>query len=750
MQDVDKAGGKGASLGEMTQNKFPIPPGFVILASEFDTFLDEADLRVEVDSELNDVGKDKMHTVERASERIQDMILRAKMPENIAEEIMKAYKHLSAPPARGGDVRPRTEGVGEKFFVAVRSSATAEDSHSAAWAGQLDSFLNTTEENLLKNVQRCWASLFTPRAIFYRKEHFQFPPPARGGGGRSSEGEGGAGTRISVAVVVQKMIQSDVSGIAFSVHPVTEDRDQIIIEAGWGLGEAIVSGSITPDSYVVSKKDKTILDINVSEQEKELVYRKTEKKNIWKEVSDSRRDFQKLTGEQIMKLAEIIERIEQHYGFPCDIEWALSKGKFYITQSRPITTLVKNESEKSSNLEEDVIVRINKEEGLELKKIRLDTYTDVDVSDLIKVHTREMSLLFCTLIGHSYRDTAKGIGLEDFFWAMADQSLMISNGDDGLVDLYRLKEALRKAKEVLFEKTSQNPSFLEDGYHTARKRGAEVKRDIALIESVFTKSKIDRKILADTYDILRKVVITYFLLQVTPLAVERVFQASSNKEFLEKHSNILVCWRKDLHGVQQIIEGLLKKFTCIARKMLSVDFDFYTDSEVSNFLAGKISEIDISSRQCGYALLWLFEEVLPYELVTGERYNSTAEHVAHVDTEDMESVPNLYKGAGIGEGTVRGVAYKVRTIKDINKVPKNAIIIANVLELEHLVQIKRIDGRVIGIVTEEGGITSHIAIMGREFGIPIVTGVSGIMKKVTSNTALIVDANRGTVKIRNK
>jgi pyruvate,water dikinase len=302
MKDTPIAGGKGASLGEMINQKIPVPPGYVILTEAFENFLDEADLRVEVNSEINDVGKDKMHTVEHASERIQDMIHRAEMPKQIGEEIQKEFKKLGAK------------------FVAVRSSATAEDSHSAAWAGQLDSFLNTTEETLLQKVQECWASLFTPRAIFYRLE------------------QGLKKSNVSVAVVVQKMVESEVSGIAFTVHPVTQDKNQLIIEAGFGLGEAIVSGSITPDSYVVSKKDWQIIDINIAEQEKKIV-RKGQEGNEWVSVGSEDQDVQKLTGQQIIELSKIVVGIENHYKFPCDIEWALEGGKFYITQSRPITTL---------------------------------------------------------------------------------------------------------------------------------------------------------------------------------------------------------------------------------------------------------------------------------------------------------------------------------------------------------------------------------------------------------------------------
>ena len=151
-KDVAIAGGKGASLGEMTRAGILVPKGFVVLSDAFELFLKETDLNVEIDSILHKVNKEEIHTIENASEKIQALILGAKMPEDIAKEIKKSFKKLNSK------------------FVAVRSSATAEDSVIVAWAGQLDTFLNTTEEELLKNVKKCWASLFTPRAIFYRFE----------------------------------------------------------------------------------------------------------------------------------------------------------------------------------------------------------------------------------------------------------------------------------------------------------------------------------------------------------------------------------------------------------------------------------------------------------------------------------------------------------------------------------------------------------------------------------------------------
>jgi pyruvate,water dikinase len=300
--DVNLAGGKGASLGEMTRAGIPVPPGFVILSTAFEKFLEKTDLNVEIDAALETVNHKEMHTVENASEKIQTLISSAEIPKDIAEEIQKFFKDLNTK------------------YVAIRSSATAEDSASAAWAGQLESYLNTTEGNLLENVKKCWASLFTPRAIFYRFEknlHKQ---------------------AISVAVVVQKMVKSEMSGIAFSVHPVTKDFNQMIIEACFGLGEAIVSGQITPDSYVVEKNPRNILDVNVEKQGRGL-FGVITGGNEWQEIKEPKASSQVLTKVQILELADVVLKIEKHYGKPQDIEWAFAENNFYILQSRPITTL---------------------------------------------------------------------------------------------------------------------------------------------------------------------------------------------------------------------------------------------------------------------------------------------------------------------------------------------------------------------------------------------------------------------------
>jgi len=299
---VKVAGGKGASLGEMYNEKLPIPDGFVVLSYAFDEFLNTNNLNNDITLILNKVNLKKIETVEIASEKIQSLILSKEISKELSISILSSFKKL------------------ETDFVAVRSSATSEDSISAAWAGQLDTFLNTTENKLLDNVKKCWASLFTERAIFYRFEKKL------------------NNTDVSVAVVVQKMVNSDISGIGFSVHPVLEDYDKVIIEAGYGLGEAIVSGTITPDNYVYSKQKHQILDKTIATQIKAL-YRCSKNGTKWELLDKKQSSLQKLTDKQIIDLSEIIINIEKHYGFPVDVEWAIEKNIIYITQSRPITTL---------------------------------------------------------------------------------------------------------------------------------------------------------------------------------------------------------------------------------------------------------------------------------------------------------------------------------------------------------------------------------------------------------------------------
>lgn len=317
-KDIDKhdtplVGGKGANLGEMTKAGFPVPNGFAITINAYDAFLEENQIAKKIYEILAVIDVNDPVQLGNASNKIQKIIATSKFPDEISREVIKAYKKLS--------------GVFKKALVAVRSSATAEDSGATSFAGQQASFLNVSgEANLLVTVRECWASLFTPRSIFYRVEN-------------KIKHES-----VKISVIVMKMIQSEVSGVMFSIDPVNNDKDRIMIESVWGLGEMIVQGSVVPDNYVVQKGTFSILSKEISDQSIQLI--KDGGKTFEKEVPIKWRDKQKITDEEIVNLAKIADKMQKHYFFPQDMEWAKEKGKLYIVQTRPVTTIasVKNEA----------------------------------------------------------------------------------------------------------------------------------------------------------------------------------------------------------------------------------------------------------------------------------------------------------------------------------------------------------------------------------------------------------------------
>lgn len=296
------AGGKAVALGEMVQIDIPIPPGFVVLTKAFEHFFSVTGVGSEIDLLFDSIQFDELASVESVSAEIRARITDALMPEDIAQDILEKFDALGV------------------AYVAVRSSATVEDSKFASWAGQLDSFLNINREMLLHYVQECWASLYTPRALLYQSE-------------KNIQTE-----RVAVAVVIQQMVTAEKSGVTFSVHPMTKDSNQLIIEAVYGLGEALVSGYVTPDVYVVEKESRRIVESTTSVQSKELIHDIEAGKNTW--VNINNQVSQRVLSEtEIATLANLIVKIEDHFGFPCDIEWAQEAGLFYVVQSRPITTL---------------------------------------------------------------------------------------------------------------------------------------------------------------------------------------------------------------------------------------------------------------------------------------------------------------------------------------------------------------------------------------------------------------------------
>lgn len=303
--DVAVVGGKGANLGELVRAGISVPPAFVVTSQAYFGLLECAGLRAGIERRIAGLDVNDNAALNTVAAEIKALIAAAEMPPDVATDIASAY---------------REQGEGH---VAVRSSATAEDLAEASFAGQQETYLNIEgAADVVRAVQNCWASLFEPRAIFYRA------------------GAGFDHMKVGIAVVVQKMVQSERSGVMFTLHPVTNDRSQVVIECVYGLGEAIVSGMVTPDSYVVDKASGAMLDCQVVPQEQELIRcpDTSEDENHWQPVDWDRRPRQKLSNREASELATIGARVEDHFGCPQDIEWAHAGGAFYIVQARAVTT----------------------------------------------------------------------------------------------------------------------------------------------------------------------------------------------------------------------------------------------------------------------------------------------------------------------------------------------------------------------------------------------------------------------------
>ncbi|HEY55289.1 MAG TPA: phosphoenolpyruvate synthase [Dehalococcoidia bacterium] len=305
--DVPTVGGKGANLGEMTRAEIPVPPGFIVTAHAYFDFLKKSGLRDKIRRILQPLDPSDSKQLQQIAAKVKKLIMDAAMPPELASDIEQSYLKMG-------------EGL-----VAVRSSATAEDLPEASFAGQQSTFLNVEGgKEVVAAVQECWASLFEPRAIFYRHhqgfDHF----------------------KVGIAVPVQKMIQSQASGVMFTLEPVTSTSDKIVIEAVFGLGEAIVSGEITPDLYVVDKDSLKILTRKTVNQESQLIKNpdaNAKEANVWMSLPTSTQSQPKLSDSEITKLAWLGKQIEDHYRFPQDIEWAKEDNKIYILQTRPVTTI---------------------------------------------------------------------------------------------------------------------------------------------------------------------------------------------------------------------------------------------------------------------------------------------------------------------------------------------------------------------------------------------------------------------------
>lgn len=648
---VQQAGGKGDSLAKMYNSGISIPNGFVVLSATFDAFIRQTELDRKISSAFQNLQSQDIERIDKISQEIQKDIINAPMSDLIIDEINSAFQSLN------------TE------FVAVRSSATAEDSASDAWAGQLDSFLNTTKDTLIENIKKCWASLFTPRAIFYRIE------------------KGLVQKHISVAVVVQKMVKSDVAGIAFSVHPLTQNANNIVIDAALGLGEAIVSGQVTPDNYVVQKEPLSILNKSVKTQSK-FLQRAADGGNEWKQLSAERGALPALSDEQILELAQKVIAIEAYFGFAVDIEWAYENNNLFILQSRPITT--------SGNT----------------------AVTQIDQEVFTLAYTRDRSVITqqSWYYGHAF-------GLEELMNVRFKHRVpMILYYNDGPEDIWNNENALSEIYEKITEKNKKEPLFVKKLIEEFNR----VENDF--FKPVWVKQYTDNvnqlaEVAQKFYDMLPHYSYIYYTLlsESANEACKKEVEAWKEKDVFFDNTG---------RFFESSIEKIYPELSFLTKYILIEEIKNPPSKEV------------LSARRKN----WVYAPGLYNEIITLDDFSFKNPSFVF-QKEVFDSNTTLFYGqtASVG-GIVKGKARLLRSREEMHKVEEGDIIVAPMTIPEFLPAMKKASA----FVNDEGGMLSHAAVVAREMKKPCIVDTKFATQVIKDGDELEVNADSGMVRILRK
>lgn len=661
-EDTAIAGGKGASLGEMTQAGIPVPPGFVILANTFRRFIQSNKLEFQIDQILKTVDTKNTPSVQQAALKIRTLIDNAETPQETQVEIMRAFDKLGAQ------------------YVAVRSSATAEDSSTASWAGELETYLNTTRNDLLKTVKQCWSSLFTPQAIFYRIEK------------QLHEDE------VAVAVVVQKMIDSEIAGICFTVHPVTKDKNSIVIEAGWGLGETIVGGQITPDNYVVEKDTLKVRGVRLSVQEVMLIRGSSGSEEVI--VPAELREKKKLTENQIIELAEMCRGIESHYEFPCDIEWAFENENFYIVQSRPITTLTDKVESKGGFKKDDYILSFWVQ-GV-----------SVFVTDIHLEAYRELEVLYII--------------------------------DNGMFKQYFTKKAYEHALDRGLKFYSDQNAFSD--YQKDLTAHCDSFRKFFESE-IKDKQSLSKNAVIKFFEYTKKLCGDYAKMNLE--FTDKAFSKQEESSIIKKNLAGVAKFKDTARAVMNIVlfepNGYSNQFFNILGRQFNISpaiFENLTQREILKLLDGKKPDENIiSKRQSAfvesYNTTGFYEGKDAEQILQEFKEEATYSEIINGQTASKGKVGGRVKIIPVDYGDLK------RVNTEIEKMKQGDILVAETTAPELIVACKKAGA----IVTDMGGLMSHAAIVSREFGIPCVVGTKNASKILKDGDKVEVDGNLGVVRI---
>ncbi|MEO0796776.1 MAG: PEP/pyruvate-binding domain-containing protein [Verrucomicrobiota bacterium] len=661
---VGFAGGKGASLGELISAGFNVPQGFVVSRVAFDAFLENADPDGRISSLLADIT-DRKSKVFPIAQEISAFLGPAEIPSSVLGAVVGLYRQM---------------GLGR---VAIRSSATCEDGAQSAWAGQLDTYFNVSEAELGEKLKECWLSAFSRRALAYAATH------------------GFDGSNFGVAVVVQEMIPSAISGIGFSVHPVTQEPNLSLIEACFGLGEAIVSGEVSPDAFLLDKETGGIVESSRGNQKKALVLEPESPQPTWRNLGDKGAE-PKLTDSQALEYGDILNRIEAHYCRPMDTEWAYYNGGFHVLQARPITTLAPGYDEK---------------------------FID-DSEPWMRLVKRPFSLLEYSIIGHwtDPKHAAKDLGIErlDHFLGIQD--------DAGMTHMYFPEPRLIAAHDHLLD-LRQND---RDKLIGILEKGKQLYEEgMQRIDNGVTFSSLQEA--ADYFCEIGKytVIVPAWLL----LAMERVgvddSEVHERAEWLRGHSVYPRLVHKLLHPyVIEHARGI--GFSDPEQIPFVATWDELVQGVDLSVLEARLEAVRSGSR---FVYQMIGEE---YQVRLLPQTGYLLMRLAHAHLPPDPEDANCLTGQTAWPGFHRGRARLVLSSNPEGYQVDPGDVLVSVQSNPNLMPLLRHAG---AIVTDEGGVACHASIVARELKVPAVTGVGNATSAIHDGDLIEVDATEQVVRI---
>ena len=554
--------------------------------------------------------------------------------------------------------------------------------------------LNTTEKDLLENVKQCWSSLFTPRALHYRAEH------------------GLLETEIAVAVVVQQMVNSEVSGIVFTAHPVTKDRDMLVLEAAFGLGEAIVQGMITPDTYIVNKKDMTIFDTNIGTQSKKII-RNERGHNETIELSEEEGSKRALPEAVILDIAKLSMRIEQHYGHPQDIEFAHEAGKTFIVQSRPITTLGSDGAERTKA--RHPLTEVDWVQFLERRRSCF----------IYHPYIRVESVYLPKVMGFGYK-----------------RHLYKWSGDKGTH--YRSASELQRSLEHYLSVLKDHPAKVREYRDLCLKWDKRTRE----LTKVFDGGK-SKQITLDDFEKYYEEFIQILLYTVTVpylclCAIDYALVKGEKKESYRRVLSLLEPLR-GFTSYPKLERSMLAHFWELISERSGIEdrdlIDKLTPQEIMGFVrGGGLPPMGELRKRKEWCVFWHDPED---ERIVFEYDPALIQELPFLQEQRVELEEGVISGQTAYPGYVQDRVSRVDSAKDLEKyVPGNVVVSINTSP--DLMPALR---SCSAIVSDEGGIMCHAAIVSRELKKPCVIGTKVATKVLKEGDLVEVDAEKGIVRI---